>query len=527
MDESAGNLIRSMMQKAMQDSGRINVRIQLSQPVQVDSFYRKKGFTTHWSERDSLLAIADTIVNFIYSARYHGLFPENYHLFHLFSVREKLRGDSSGKEARLDAALWAENDLLLTDAFIQLIQDIKLGRLPQDSVSSRKDSVLLNDFFLDQFIKFRYGASFSSIVASLEPVHKGYHELKSGIASFLQKADLEKTYTFVPFPATDSFAFKSSLFKRLQEEGLIPDSLTYTDTSKALIVAAIKEYQKKSGFTVDGVVGTQTAKRLNTSDKDRFFQLAITLDRYKLLPEQMPEKYVWVNIPAYNLKLVEHDSVILESKIVVGKPKTRTPVLNSAISEMITFPQWTIPASIIEKEILPAVKRNPEYLIKKGYSLIDKEGMEVDPFTVEWVKYKKTIPYKVVQGSGDDNALGILKFNFSNKYAVYLHDTNQRYFFSRVERALSHGCVRVQDWKTLAFYILKNDSLNAGSRNYTPSDSVKRWLSVKEKHIVPVRNRIPLFIRYFTCEGKNGTIIFYDDIYNEDAELRKYYSAIK
>ncbi|TAL42831.1 MAG: murein L,D-transpeptidase, partial [Chitinophagaceae bacterium] len=143
---------------------------------------------------------------------------------------------------------------------------------------------------------------------------------------------------------------------------------------------------------------------------------------------------------------------------------------------------------------------------------------------VDWSKYSKGIPFRIVQGSGDDNALGVLKFNFPNKYAVYLHDTNQRYYFSRADRALSHGCVRVQEWDDVALYLLRNDSLNAKQKKpkgFTPIDSVLHWLAVKEKHTVPLRNRIPIFIRYFTCESDNGHIVFFGDVYNEDKKIKE------
>jgi len=107
-----------------------------------------------------------------------------------------------------------------------------------------------------------------------------------------------------------------------------------------------------------------------------------------------------------------------------------------------------------------------------------------------------------------------------------LHDTNQRYLFSQSSRALSHGCVRVQEWEKLSNYILQNDSTyveSLGKGSFTKSDSVLQWLNRKEKHYIPVRNKIPLFIRYFTCEGRGGKIIFYDDIYNEDHRLRERY----
>jgi L,D-transpeptidase YcbB len=205
----------------------------------------------------------------------------------------------------------------------------------------------------------------------------------------------------------------------------------------------------------------------------------------------------------------------------VGKPETSTPIITSVMTDMITYPLWHIPNSIIVKEILPALKKDPGYLKRKGYSLVDKDYNEIDPYTIDWSKYEKGIPYRIIQGSGDDNALGVLKFNFPNKFSVYLHDTNQRSFFSRKKRALSHGCVRVQAWQDLAYYLLDKDSTRP---NAIPPDSLSTWLAVKEKHVLPLRSRIPLFIRYFTCEaGSDGSIIFHEDIYGEDRRLRQAY----
>jgi murein L,D-transpeptidase YcbB/YkuD len=135
---------------------------------------------------------------------------------------------------------------------------------------------------------------------------------------------------------------------------------------------------------------------------------------------------------------------------------------------------------------------------------VDNKGETVDPETVNWSKYTKGIPYKVMQGSGDDNALGIMKFNFNNPYSVYLHDTNQRYLFKNASRALSHGCVRVEKWQALAFYITRNDSMNVkpGDTMRYNTDSIKNWLANKERRWIGVKNGIPLFIAYFSCEGK-------------------------
>jgi murein L,D-transpeptidase YcbB/YkuD len=240
------------------------------------------------------------------------------------------------------------------------------------------------------------------------------------------------------------------------------------------------------------------------------------MDRYKIL-EPLPSQYIWVNIPSFSMQVKDSDTVVLTSKVVVGKPNTRTPVLTSAVNYMVTYPRWHIPESIIKNEILPGLKKDPGYTHRKGYFLIDNDGNEIDPYSVKWSKYSKGIPYKVVQGSGDENALGVMKFNFENKYSVYLHDTNQRYLFSRSKRALSHGCVRVEAWKNLADFLVKNDSIKTGK--FLPSDSLNNWLARKEKHSIPVRAKVPLYIRYFSVEVKNNKLVFHDDVYGEDRKL--------
>jgi murein L,D-transpeptidase YcbB/YkuD len=263
---------------------------------------------------------------------------------------------------------------------------------------------------------------------------------------------------------------------------------------------------------------------LNVNDAERFVRIAISMDKYKMLPEVMPSRYIWVNASANYLELVEDGNVRLYSKVICGKPRTRTPLLTSYISELITYPQWVPPPSIVSKEILPAVKKNPAYLRKKGFSLQDRDGKEVDPDSVDWSRFR-TMPYRVVQGSGDANALGIMKFVFSNKYSVYLHDTNQRYLFGNSMRNLSHGCVRVEAWEELARHIIQSDA--PGLSGQLKIDSMHQWLKQKQKRSISIRNRLPVYIRYFTCEGTDKGIAFYDDVYGEDRYLREKYFAGK
>ena len=243
----------------------------------------------------------------------------------------------------------------------------------------------------------------------------------------------------------------------------------------------------------------------------------------------MPKKYIWVNLPSFYLKVWDGDTISFTSKIICGKPSTPTPLLTSAISDIVIFPTWTVPSSIIAKEMLPGLKRNSGYLARKGLHLLNDKGERIDPSTINWSKYSKGIPYKIQQGSGDDNALGVIKFNFNNPFAVYLHDTNQRYLFKNSMRSLSHGCVRVQEWQKLAFFIIHNDSMQLKAKDTMKynTDSVMHWIDNKERHRLDVKNRLPLYIRYFGCEGTGGKIRFFDDIYGEDKTLSDKYFAGK
>lgn len=525
LQEKVSVLIKNFTEEAIANGGKLDdSAILLSQPRLAKTIYEKKSFEPLWCKKEEWLPAGDSLFSFIESSQLFGLFPEDYHIRQLKDIRQKILVDSLSKGDKKDAALWSRADIMLTDAFVQIVKDVRLGRLPQDSITLRKDSILSEEFYQQQLDVLQQ-SGLAKVIQLLEPQHWGYNLLKAGVKNFLDSADYKK-FTIVPYPEKDIAKFNRALQKRMYEGGFI--SFDSTTADSAQLADAIKLFQKKKGITVDGKAGEGTIRMLNVNDREKFIRIAISMDKYKMLPEKMPAKYIWVNTAANFLELIDKDEIKLISKTICGKSKTRTPVLTSNINELITYPQWVPPPSIVSKEILPAVKKNPGYLARKGFSLVDSKGNEVDPYSVDWSKYSKGIPYRIVQGSGDANALGIMKFVFSNKYSVYLHDTNQRYLFGNAMRSLSHGCVRVQEWEKLAYYILRNDSLNAGgSGGYTRIDSLKTWLQKKQKKSIAIRNKIPVYIRYITCEGQDGHIVFYDDVYAEDKMLRERYFATK
>lgn len=523
MDQQTSESIKQDLAFAFENKGKLNDSVKVKLLDVVNNFYKSRSYAVAWSHKGKWQPLTDTIYRFIENAEQYGLFPADYHLKDLKNIKTALDNDSL---KRMDAAQWSRADLVLTDAFMYLVKDLKNGRLGTDTVFQKKeDSTAKANFYTTSLNEFLKDKNFTKLAASLEPTLRGYNDLKRSLAHFLDSMD-RRVYTYVTYPykandPKDSLFFIKLLQKRLKESDCIEPMNKLPDSLQ--LYSALKKYQKLKGIKVDGKVSALLVRSMNNNDVERFKRIAINLDRYKQMPDKMPDKYIWVNLPAYYLKVYEGDSIALESKVICGTPKTRTPLLYSVISDMVTYPTWTVPNSIIKKQYLPKLKSNPYYLSRIGLRLVDSKGETVDPGTVNWSKYSKGIPYKVVQGSGDDNALGILKFNFKNPYSVYLHDTNQRYLFKNSARALSHGCVRVEQWDKLAFYIARNDSMNVKPGNVLTynTDSIKNWLANKERKRIGVKNGIPLFIAYFSCEAKGNKIKFYDDIYGEDKEMRE------
>ena len=528
MNMRVADNISTALKNALINSGKIDDTAQLKLWQIVGEFYIRIDYQPVWSSTEKWQPLADSLFQFIANAENDGLFPNDYHYDNLKLLKDTLDADSL---TRRNASLWTKADLLLTDGFMHIIKHLKQGRLQPDSLSLNKDSVLVDKFFIATLSELLQKKDFTGLLTSIQPAHKNYWELKKGIKRFVDSMD-RRVYTHVSYPfkrgnANDSVRFIRSLQKRLWESYWIDSGMNLPDSAK--LFSAIKKYQFQKGLKADGKYGRNLINALNSNDAEKFKRIAITLDRYKQLPAKMPEKYIWVNIPGYYLWLMQADTVVFESRIICGKPETRTPLLTGEISDMITYPTWTVPNSIIIKQYLPKLKNNPNYISKIGLKLMNNKGEVIDPNTVNWSKYSRGIPYKIMQGSGDNNSLGVIKFNFDNPYAVYLHDTNQRYLFKNASRALSHGCVRVQDWEKLAYYIANNDSTLSAQKDslkYT-ADSIKNWIVKKERHRVDVKNRLPLYIRYFSCEGKNGVVKFYDDVYGEDRLLIEKYFAKK
>lgn len=519
IDQVISENMKSVLAYAAENKGKLNDSLTLKLTHVVNQFYFKNGYKNIWSQREYEKPIANVLTDYIGSVKNIGLYPEDYHYSSIKALRDKLNNVAL---LRRDANVWTQLELLLTDAFMHIIKDVKEGRLVADSNSIVNNQEKVDSIFINSLTVFNDGISLDDLLRPLHPRHPEYQQLLEVLPAFVGSMNA-KTYPKISYPYQDSLSFVKTIFSRIAPN----DSIQLPDAE--LFQLKLKNFQRQNGLTVDGKAGREVVGKLNENDQQKFLQIAITLDRYKQVPP-IPSTCVWVNIPGFYLKVWKDGNEILWSKVVVGKPTTPTPILMSNISDMVTYPKWTIPESIVKKEILPKLKENPGYLAEKGFNLFDDMGEMVDPYTVDWSLYNTGIPWKVVQGSGDDNALGVLKFNFQNRYSVYLHDTNQRYLFQNANRALSHGCVRVEKWRELAFIVTENDREQMPENikmNYN-EDSIDVWIMNKSRKFIYVKNKLKLYIGYFTCVADNGQIKFFKDIYGSDEALAaKFFSDKK
>jgi murein L,D-transpeptidase YcbB/YkuD len=246
----------------------------------------------------------------------------------------------------------------------------------------------------------------------------------------------------------------------------------------------------------------------------RLQALSVNMERWRW-ETNVPVRYVSVNIPAFLLRVTEEDSVLLESKVVVGKRDTPTPVMESVIRSFIIYPYWHVPRSIAMKEILPALQADSSYLRKNNFDVLNKEGKVVEyEATIPWKLYDaENFPFVLRQREGFENSMGIIKFVFANPYGVYLHDTNSKRLYARKRRDLSHGCVRVHQAVDLAHYLVRDDDI------YVSPEDLDQYLSLQQRLKIDLRKPIPVKLQYFTCEFTKGTIRFYDDIYKKDSVM--------
>lgn len=282
--------------------------------------------------------------------------------------------------------------------------------------------------------------------------------------------------------------------------------------------AGVKRFQARHGLTVDGVIGPQTYAWLDTTPLKRAQLLMRSMMR-TLISDNLPPSYLLVNIPEYHLRLYQNQALVFESNVIVGQNQRKTPVMASKITSVVFNPPWNVPRSILTKDILPKLYRDPGYLDRQGFEVLDSSGTQVIS-RYEWqtrLEEGGGFPYRLRQRPGRGNALGAFKFHLPNNDAIYLHDTPGRGLFARDSRAFSSGCVRVEGAEQLADWLVAGQ-MNASRLAALKASGETRWVKVNEA--------LPLFMVYWPgWLGEDGKPHFRSDIYGFDNGIRSPFKA--
>ena len=305
-----------------------------------------------------------------------------------------------------------------------------------------------------------------------------------------------------------------ALRQRLMVSGDLPREAGISSAFDSYVDGALKRFQARHGLPADGVSGEYTTKALNVSAQIRLAQLQTNLVRIQSMSGDLGQRHLMVNIPAAAIEAVENERVVLRNTAVVGRASRPTHVINSKIYEVILNPYWTAPRSIVEKDIVPLMQKDPTYLERNNIRLIDGKGQEVSPTTVDWFAPKApNLMFR--QDPGKINAMSSTKINFHNPNNEYMHDTPQQGLFNKLMRFESSGCVRVQNVRDLTSWLLRD----------TPGWSrqeMERVIASRVNTPIKLAQEVPVYFVYITAwSAKDGVVQFRDDIYGKDgnAEL--------
>ena len=468
--------------------------------------YDRNGFHSLWQNPQNIKDLLDEIG----SIADDGLNPEDYHLSQLLVL--KLRLD---EENPPDPFLLADYDLLLTDSLVRLCYHLQFGKVDPESLDPawNMSRQVHNKNPVAAIEKRLRTGSLAAGLKNIRPKNEYYHLLKSVLKKYqvIQEAGGWDTLPEGPVlkpGMTDKLIPR--LRQRLAVTGDFQGAVTDPDFFDDKLKAAVIRFQNQHRLEVDGVVGKNTLAALNIPVKQKIDQIRVNLERARWVFHKLPADYIAVDIAGFRAYNIADTTVNWLSRVQVGKPFRRTPVFKSKIKYIVFNPTWTVPPTILEKDILPKIKKKPGYLSKMKISVIDRKGRIVEPNSVNWSKYKKNVPYTFRQEPGPHNALGRVKFIFPNKYFIYLHDTPSRSLFGPKDRAFSSGCIRVDKDIELAEILL--DDPDQWNRK-----SILSLLETNRTKKVYLPKPKPIMLLYATISfDQNRNLIFKKDVYNRD-----------
>lgn len=482
-------------------------------------FYAEREYAEAWSSNGKLTKLGEELKFEIGESKYDGLNPEDYHASEIELLFQAI-SDQKGKLKAKPFADLADLDLMLTDAFFQLARHLEIGKIDPSKLKSAWDlgvntpSINYNELLNESIQK----GSIRDGLESLYPEFKIYKKGREVIRDLDEKRKIDtlvwKTVNLEKsLKIGDSHASVPGLRDRLIFWGYLkPYELKDNLVFDPQMEEGLKKYQLNNGMEPDGAIGNLTAESLNNSPARLLDIAAVNMERLRWLSDTLRDsELILVNVANYQLDYLNKLDTVLTAKVIVGKEYNASPVFSAPMTYIAFSPYWNIPASITKDEIVPAVRKNPKYLAQKNMEVVTSSGEPVNPKPGDWSA--ETFPYLIRQKPGGSNSLGLVKFMFPNEHSIYIHDTPARSLFQLENRALSHGCIRIQDPEKFAALLLKDDP------SWT-SEKINEAMNQEKEQIVQLKKHIPVVIFYLTFwADSNGAPHFRSDIYNRDQEV--------
>ena len=406
-------------------------------PDGLHAFYKERNFAPAWIGNADALKQAEELLAVVQASEQDGLVPDNYDAETLIAEVHRLQRGSQA-----DAVHWLDLELNLTSVVFRYVSDLSQGHVSPSTLhagwaETRRIGLLT---CVQEVVA---SPNLAEALKRVRPPYTGYTLLQGALAQYRQM-QMAGGWPALHLEGTlrlgDRHATVSLLRRRLAvtEDSLVAFS-GEPDLFDEALEGVVLAFQRRHGLEADGIVGPQTLGALNVPVEERIQQIEYSLERWRWLPQPPDAQYLLVNTAGGRLSVFEKGKEVLAMKVIVGKPRTSTPLFHGKIEGVVLAPYWYVPASIVRNEIRPRLKRDPGYLARHDMHWMANGQLRQDP--------------------GPRNPLGRLKFIFSNRYSVGLHDTSEPHLFERSDCMFSHGCIRLEKPIELALYTLRGDTL--------------------------------------------------------------------
>ena len=489
--------------------------------VNVRNLYQPLGYGVAWLVNGEPTPQAGQVIDVLQQADSKGLNSEDYDGPRWASRLARLhQSPSADEQARFDVAL--------TVCIMRYISDLRIGRVNPRHLKFNLD-VSPKKYDLPSFVREKLvsGENVHAALDAVEPPFDGYKRSQWALQRYLELSRRDDGEQ-LPVPAKpvepgSPYAGIHRLTRLLQLLGDLPSDATVADGSNLYaepLVSAVRRFQARHGLAADGRLGQQTVKQLNTPLSVRVEQLRLTLERWRWVPYEFRQPPIVVNIPEFRLRAYESGlKVALTSNVIVGKSyRSQTPVFEGDMKFIVFRPYWNVPPGLLRSNVLPAIRKDRNYVANKGFEVTTPQGTVVTSGVIDDNTLQKLTSGKLLvrQKPGPSNALGLVKLMFPNEYYVYLHSTPAQELFSQSRRDFSAGCIRVEKAAELAALVLRDKP------EWTLERVRTAMQSGRDNAHVNLTTPVPVLILYGTAVvDEENQVHFFDDIYGHDAALEK------